>query len=243
MDNSIILALIVNVGAIVGTWIKLKSVNSKFEVKESLWKEEQAEHGVAIQRLESIFKKHAESEKFRMDIRNSLAKIASTKINNSELFQKSEIYSKAITDFASKMSEFAIKFNYSDLRNLKDTTINDFKFYLKTDIDSIIYDFLDVLKHGITIERTYKINNKIHPITLTSYIIIVDTNNKEPGCMQLTELLLIRLVQNGLNEIDIVTIFINYLDNFVNKLKDKIQDFNLLPNYNDEIEKLLDDKN
>jgi hypothetical protein len=238
MDNSIILALITLVGAIVGTWLKLRAENKKFEVKESLWKEEQAEHGIAIARLESLLKKHIDNEVFRMNFRNAISKIASTKINNSELFSSSEILTKAITDFATKIAEFGIKFNYSDLRYSKDTTKNDFKFLLKTDLDSILYDFLDILKQGIIKDKAYRLNSKIHPITITSYLILV--NDKEPGCMQMTELLLIRLVQNGLNEITLQEIFINYLDNFIFKLKDKLQEFNALPDYDTEIEKILD---
>jgi hypothetical protein len=240
MDNSIILALITLVGAVVGTWLKLKNENKKFEVKENLWKEEQAEHGIAIGRLESLLKKHIDNELFRMNFRNAIAKIAATKINNSELFSSSEILTKAITDFSIRMAEFGIKFNYSDLRCSKEHTENDFKFYLKTDIDSMIYDFLDILKQGILVEKAFKIGNKIHPISITGYLILVDMNNKEPGCMQLTELLLIRLVQNGLNEEKLQDIFINYIDSFIFKLKDKLQEFFALPDYDIEIEKILD---
>jgi hypothetical protein len=56
--------------------------------------------------------------------------------------------------------------------------------------------------------------------------------------MKLSDLLIERLVQNGLNEAELQKIFINYLDSFILKLKERVQGFDQLPGYDDEIENI-----
>lgn len=238
MDNSIILALITFVGGIITIWIKSNSDNKKFSIKEDLLRQEINEHGTALAKLEISNTRLIEGEKFRMDFRNAMAKMASSKINNSEIFGHSEIYSKAITDFAAAITEFGIKFNYSDLRKSKETSTSDFKLYLQSDINSIIFDFLNVLKNGITEIKAHNINGKLTPYTLTGYIINMDIVSRDPGCMKLTDLLVERLIQNGFDEVELQKTFINYLDNFISKFKERVQGFSILVDYDKEIDNI-----
>lgn len=243
MDKEIIALIITVLGGIVANWIKNAQTERKFNVKESLLNEKLAEHDVVIQKLEDQLRKSQEGEKFRMEFRDEIAKRVSRKVNNSEILKGNEIthfWANELTEFGKDIAEFGIKFFYSEFRYRKKSTEIDFRRLLKDDLDSILAGLFNSITANYENDKAFKINNKTHSISLAKYIIYNDNLSSEFGILKRSNQLLDRLIKNGLTEVTIFNVFLEYIEDFIEVLKHNIVNYCNLEDYDTYFDKNID---
>jgi hypothetical protein len=240
MSNEIIVSIVGVVEGIL-VFLKLFIDNKKYDEWKNLVNESIADLRNCVNKLNDSDEKKKKAEAFRQQFRNDMNEKASYKINNSDVIPENRSVVSALTEFSKDMADFGIKFFYSDYRKSSNSTEIDFYNYLKVDIDTILYNFLQVLGSGSVEDKAFKSGNRVIQIGLVEFVKTKDKGSKEPDCFSYSELLVMRLIKDGLDEIEFAKVFLTYLDNFFESFKKKYKEFSKLKSYDEHIQKIIDD--
>lgn len=238
MSENIILALISSFGLIAVAYFQnKKSDNLKgllSMLKSTLM---DLQNDVSI--LNAAKEKDQKEHNFRMEFKSDIAKNASIKVNGSELLKGDTGIESALINYFNDIPEYAFSFFYSDMRKDQSIAKEDFKNMLASKLNSLMYSFIFALQSAVKIEKSHLHGKNIQMVLFTEYL--AETIPDEGfNCFQLNARLIDKLVDNGIDEQKLKSIFINYTAAFIEQFRKSYKLFLELKNYDDEIEKILD---
>lgn len=197
----------------------------------------QADSQMAITRLQASEKENKDGHKFRQDVYNIITETAMLKIIESESIYSNDSLADALTSYFSKLSDFALTFYYSSFRNNVKVTEKFLYRFLRKNLDAEFAKLIATIKSNISEEKCQVIGNAKSPV---NFIDLLSTKIlKNPTIFDLNELLLMRLVQNGIKEEDLKAVFVKYTDDFIETLKQSFINFNKLKDFDIELDEKM----
>jgi hypothetical protein len=206
---------------------KKDSDESKAEIR--MIKSMQAETQLRQDRLENKVDSNDNGHTFRKELCNDIIVTAAIKIIESEAIPARKELSDALTSYFNQLSEFALTFFYSPLRTDNRITKEFLKGFITIIFNAEFSKLDEFFKTKIKDEKCITVGNSKKCIEFYEYLNFKD--EKRAIIYDYNELLIDRLVINGIHEAELKTIFVTYTDNFLNELKRKLVAFNKLKDY------------
>jgi len=189
----------------------------------------QADSQMDITRLKACEKENKESHSFRQEVYNAITETAALKIIEEESIYSHEELSDALTAYFNELPDFALTFYYSTFRNNVRVTKKYLYRFIKKGLNAEFSKLITAVKKSITEEKCQVVGNSKHPVNF--FEMLEKKAAKEPTIFDLNELLINRLVDNGIKEAELKTIFVNYTYDFLQTFKERFIDFNRLKEF------------
>jgi hypothetical protein len=206
-----------------------KKANDESKAEIRMLKNMQADTQLRQDRQEYEIKHNKEGHYFRKELCNDVTVTAAIKIIESEAIPARVDLSDALTSYFNQLSEFALTFFYSPLRTDARITEEFLRRFITVNFNPEFRKLDEFFKTKIKDEKCIVVGNSKKCVEFYEYLNF--KFDKKPNIYDYNELLISRLVINGINEAELKKIFVTYTDNFLNEFKDKLVRFNKLKDF------------
>lgn len=212
---------------------KTKKADDESKAEIRMLKNMQAETQLRQDRQEMKIDNNDNGHAFRKELCNDIIITAAIKIIESEAIPARKELADALTSYFNQLSEFALTYFYSPLRTDSRITKEFLKGFITINFNSEFSKLDEFLKTKIKDEKCVVVGNSKKCVEFYEYLTF--KGEKKPTIHDYNEMLIERLVINGIYEADLKRIFVTYTDNFLIELKRKLVAFNKLKDFDTEI--------